>query len=270
MLEGFQSGVWTAMPGIVQAVDFTTMTCEVQPAIKGAVQDKDGNVTSVKYPKLVDVPIVFPSAGGFMVTLPLKVNDEVLVCFAARCIDSWWQSGGYNNVPAEARMHDLSDGFAIPGPRSQPKLPSGAISSTGAQVRNDAGTTYVEISGDGKIKLVSPSEIDVTAPKISLTAASEVDVNAPVVNIAGAATTITGNLVVTGTITSGIVTAAGLVVSGAGTIVSSGGGGLSLTGALTVTGAITGTTVTAGGIGLSTHKHTGVQTGSGTSGGPTP
>lgn len=43
-----------------------------------------------------------------------------------------------------------------------------------------------------------------------------------------------------------------------------------ITGGLTVSGAIAGATVTAGGIGLTTHKHTGVTTGGGTSGGPTP
>ena len=33
--------------------------------------------------------------------------------------DSWWQSGGIG-VPIESRMHDLSDGFAILAPTSQP------------------------------------------------------------------------------------------------------------------------------------------------------
>ena len=48
-------------------------------------------------------------------------------------------------------MHDLSDGFAIPGPRSVPKIPAGVISSTEAQLRNDAGTVYLSITASGKI-----------------------------------------------------------------------------------------------------------------------
>lgn len=167
MLDGRQSTMWTAMPCIVDSVDFDAMTVEAQPAIQGTVEDENGVLQSVNLPLLVDVPIVFPGAGGFIITLPLKKGDEVLVVMSSRCIDAWWQSGGIQR-PMEARMHDLSDGFAIPGPRSQPNVVAG-ISTTGAQIRNDAGTTYIEIAADGKIKLVSPTEIDITAPAINLT-----------------------------------------------------------------------------------------------------
>lgn len=160
ILDSLQSQLWTALPCIVNSVNLTEMTIEAQPTIQGSITDEKGVVTFVNMPLLVDVPICFPSAGGFILTLPIKAGDEVLVILASRCIDAWWQSGGIQK-PMESRMHDLSDGFAVPGPRSLPKKVS-SISSTGAQLRNDAGTTYVEISADGKIKLVSPSEIDVT------------------------------------------------------------------------------------------------------------
>ncbi len=138
VLDGRLSGLWTAMPCIVKSVNLAKMTLEAQPAIQGTVQNENGVTQSVNYPLLVDVPIVFPSAGGFTMTFPIAANDEVLVVFASRCIDAWWQSGGIGR-PMEARMHDLSDGFAIPGPRSQPRVIP-AISSTGVQLRNDAGS----------------------------------------------------------------------------------------------------------------------------------
>lgn len=166
-MDGRLSGLWTAGPGIVQAVDFSTMTLSVQPAIQGVVEAEDGTLSNVNLPLLIHVPIQFPTAGGFSLTLPIQIGDEVLIVWASRCIDAWWQSSGVQR-PIEARMHDLSDGFALVGIKSVPKvIPS--ISTTGAQLRNDAGTTYVEISGDGKIKLVSPSEIDITAPVVTLT-----------------------------------------------------------------------------------------------------
>lgn len=147
-LEGNQAGVWTALPCIVSSVDFTKMTLTAQPSIQGVTENEDGSTNYVNLPLLVDVPICFPSAGGFMLTLPLKSGDEVLVIFSSRCIDSWWQNGGIG-VPMETRMHDLSDGFALPGPRSLPKLPGGSISTTAAQLRNDSGTVYLEISASG-------------------------------------------------------------------------------------------------------------------------
>lgn len=160
MLEGWQAAMWTALPGIVQSVNWTEMTVSVQPSIQGKVLNPNGSVSTVNLPVLIHVPIVFPSAGGFTMTFPIAPGDEALVVFAARCIDSWWQLGGVG-APIENRMHDLSDGFAIIGPKSIPNvIPE--ISTTAVQIRNNAGTSYVEIAADGKIKLVSPSEIGVT------------------------------------------------------------------------------------------------------------
>lgn len=148
VLDGRQSCIWTAMPGIVQSVDLDAMTCEVQPAIMGTVEDENGVIQSVSLPLLVDVPICYPSGGGFLITFPIASGDEVLVVFSSRCIDAWWQSGGVQK-PMEARMHDLSDGFAIPGPRSQPNTVD-AISSTELQIRNDSGQAYFSITLSGK------------------------------------------------------------------------------------------------------------------------
>lgn len=178
MLDGRQSLIWTCCPGIVESVDWAQMTCEVQPAIQGIVSNEDGTQTFVNLPLLLDVPIVFPSAGGFTITMPLAAGNEVLVVFASRCIDAWWQSGGIQK-PIEYRMHDLSDGFAFPGPKSLPNVVP-AISTTALQIRNDVGTSYIEMSADGKIKLVSPVALEITGDVL-----------------------ITGDLAVTGEVTGG-------------------------------------------------------------------
>lgn len=149
ILDGRQSTIWTALPCIVQKVDLASMTIEAQPTIQGSITDANNIQSFVNLPLLVDVPIVYPSAGGFTITLPIAVNDEVLVIFSSRCIDSWWALGGVQ-VPAEFRMHDLSDGFAIPGPKSQPKvIPN--ISATDIEIRNNAGTVYLSLTSGGKI-----------------------------------------------------------------------------------------------------------------------
>lgn len=169
VLNGRQATIWTALPCIVTKVNFATMTLECQPAIQGTVTDENNVTVNINLPVLVDVPIVFPSAGGFTITFPLKAGDEVLVVIASRCIDAWWQLGcpldangrPTTQVALETRMHDLSDGFAIPGPKSQPNvIPS--ISSTGLQIRNDAGTTYMELTADGKIKFSADTDIEFT------------------------------------------------------------------------------------------------------------
>lgn len=160
-LDGRQARIRTAMPGIVAAVDLARQTVSVQPAIRGAVGNPDGTETAVNLPLLVDVPLVWPRGGGFAITFPVAVGDEVLVMISDRCIDAWWQSGGIGE-PLEPRMHDLSDAFAILAPTSQPKRLTG-VSSSSMQMRNEAGTAYIEITAAGNINIVAAGSISQTA-----------------------------------------------------------------------------------------------------------
>jgi Phage protein Gp138 N-terminal domain len=248
-LDGRQARLWTAMPCIIVSVNSTKLTCVAQPAIQGIVTNDDGIDNYVNLPLLVDVPICFPSAGGFMLTLPMVPGDEVLVVIASRCIDAWWQSGGIG-VPMEARMHDLSDGFAIPGPRSLPKaaLVAGGISPTNVQLRNDLGTTYIEITPTGMINLVAPGTVNVTTPAE--------------VNLIAGGGVVVGNLTVQGNMS----------VQGE---LSGFGGTLDISGNLSVGDAVTvGTTITAtddviaGTVSLHGHVHSGVTTGGSDTGQP--
>lgn len=172
-MDGRLSSVWTALPGIIQKVDYEKRTCEVQPSIQGRTQNSDGSYQFVNLPLLVDVPIVMPSAGGFTLSLPIKADDEVLVVFASRCIDSWWQSGGVG-IPMEHRMHDLSDGFAIPGPRSQAKTTP--LHATNARLTSDDGATYVELT---------PTTIKMKAVTITAEGNLVVTGNVTAVNVSG-------------------------------------------------------------------------------------
>lgn len=162
-LDGRQSGIWTAMPVIVTSVNYAAMTVECRIAIQGIVVNSDGSETPKTITPCVDVPIVFPSAGGFTLTLPVAPGDEGLGIFSSRCIDSWWQNGAAEDSqpPMESRMHDLSDCFFIPGPKSQPNVISN-ISSSNAQLRTDDGMTYLEITPGGQINLVANSGLSIT------------------------------------------------------------------------------------------------------------
>ena len=204
LLEGWQVGMWTAIPGIVQSVDMSALTCEVQPAIQALVVDQTGKQSPVDLPLLVDVPIVFPKGGGFLITMPLSEGDEVLVCFSSRCIDAWWQSGGIQQA-MEARMHDLSDGFAIPGPFSQPEVPSD-VSETELQIRNSENTARVSIDETGKVSIISATEIDITAPAVVVTGA--LTVNGALVS-SSIGTTGGGGATIAGALTAATVSAGG-------------------------------------------------------------
>ena len=202
MLQGFQFGLWTALPGILEGFDAAKVTASVQPAIQSQFRDTKGSWSNITLPLCLDCPVIFPGGGGFGLTFPLSNGDEGLIVFAKQCIDAWWQSGGVQ-PQAELRMHDLSDGFFIPGVFSQPRKPA-AVSTTAVRLRANDGSAFLEIAPGGVCNMTFPGGVNIAGP---------VHVN----------------------------------------------------GALNATGEVTGN-----GIPLSTHKHTGVTTGSGETGGPTP
>jgi hypothetical protein len=165
-LRGWQSNLWTALPGIVQSYDPVKQTCEVKPTIMAQVTAKDGSKTWTGLPLLLDCPLHFPSGGGYTLTFPVKKGDECLVVFSSRCIDAWWQNGYENNPQSVLRMHDLSDGFAFVGFNSNPRVITG-MSTAAVQLRNDNGTTYVELDGTD-VNVVSTTNVKISAPNITL------------------------------------------------------------------------------------------------------
>lgn len=160
-LDGKQSQIWTALPCIIQSFNPSAMTCEAQPTVMGMLRQPDGTSKSVAMPLLLDCPVMFPGGGGVTLTFPIKPGDEALVVFASRCIDAWWQLGGVRGQ-AEFRMHDLSDGFAFVGVRSQPRAFD--VSTNAAQLRTDDGTAFISLNPDSKnIEALTPGTIVATA-----------------------------------------------------------------------------------------------------------
>lgn len=120
------------------------------------------------------------------------------------------------------------------------------------------------INVQGKINIISSGETSIEAQEVTVSATAvsvdseTVSVQATTVDITGMAN-LTGNLTVSGsvisaTVSTGTLTATTMTAGG----MSASGGNISTPGDITANGEIT-----AGTIGLKTHKHAGVQTGSG-------
>lgn len=196
-LRGHQATVWTALPGIVLSFNPAAMTCEIQPAMQALVTSSELVGKWVTLPPLVDCPVVFPGGGGFTLTFPVKPGDECLVVFASRCIDSWWQQGG-SPQPAEIRFNDLSDGFVIVGPRSQPRVLSG-LSTSDVVLRSDSGVSKVSIKANNDISLTTSANVTISAAQVNITGEVNITGN---LNVTGNTTT-TGNTSTTGTLNAG-------------------------------------------------------------------
>jgi len=155
--DGRQANIWTSLPGIIVDFNPKQMTATVQPAVQECARQRDDTYAHYTLTQCLDVPVHFPAGGGFALTYPVKKGDECLIVFAHRCIDKWWKNGGVR-AQSEFRMHDPSDGFAVMGFRSQPRvLPN--LSTETTQLRADDGKTYLEVDGHQKVNAVAPSEI---------------------------------------------------------------------------------------------------------------
>lgn len=116
-IDGMLRDLHTALPAIVISYDPVARTVKAQPTVQRIFKDIDGAAMAVNLPPSVDVPVVFPSGGGYEITFPVRAGDECLLIFAERCIDGWY-STGEPSAPSDYRRHDLSDGFALVGVRS--------------------------------------------------------------------------------------------------------------------------------------------------------
>lgn len=267
-LEGQQSKIWTALPGIVVAFDPVRQTCNVQPALTVEVRQQDGTFLPLQLPVLLDCPIQFTSGGGVTLTFPIVIGDEVLVVFASRCIDSWWAQGGAQIQP-ELRMHDLSDGFVLPGIKSQPN--KFTVSTTAAQLRTNDGLAYIELNPTthnvkvntpagltaivgGNVLATVTGDITATAANVKATASATAEVAAPAIKL-------TGNVTITGLLTL----EAGLSVTGGAAAL--GAANLTTTGDVGATNVVASAGVSSGGKPFNTHTHS-VTTAPGTTGVP--
>jgi len=144
LMEQHAADFRVACPGIIQSFNSSKQTVTVQLALRERI-NIDGVTSWEEIPTLLDVPVFMPRAGGYSLTMPITSGDECLVIFGDNCMDAWYQSGGVQNQ-IDKRRHDLSDGYALIGVWSQPNVISG-YSTSSAQLRNDAGTALVEVSG---------------------------------------------------------------------------------------------------------------------------
>lgn len=158
LINAIKTGVNTGLlnakfcyPAIVEAVDVAKQTLQAKIAIKQIV---DGVNTS--FSACVDLPFVFPTSSEWSITLPVKVDDEVLLLFADRCIDGWFTNGG-EQPQIVHRVHDISDGFALIGINSQPNIISN-YDADNLEIRNAANSIYMRFTSTG----IESTDLDIT------------------------------------------------------------------------------------------------------------
>lgn len=176
-----------AIPAEITEVDFEKQTIKAQPVIRERLllrqEDKEYKCEWVELPELIEVPFFMPFGGDYTITFPIKEGDECLIVFSDLCIDGWWQNGGIQNQ-ADSRRHDLSDGFAIVGFKSQKhKLEN--VSNDSIQIRNK-NNVLAEFKEDSvKIQIDDTAYIEIDENKKITIKANSIKLDSNDIEIAG-------------------------------------------------------------------------------------
>jgi len=92
--------VHTALIGRVEKYDASTQLADIQPTLKDL-------------PLLVDVPVLFPRAGGFFISFPIQIGDFIQVIFNETSIDDFLTESA-SKIDSASRFN-LQGAVAIPG-----------------------------------------------------------------------------------------------------------------------------------------------------------
>jgi hypothetical protein len=102
--------VRTSTPAVVVSFNETQNTVKVQPALLRKLRGEDAK----PLPELLDVPVSFYGAGGYVITHKPQAGDVCLLVASDRSLSRWKQAGGVID-PGERRRHNLTDSVAFFG-----------------------------------------------------------------------------------------------------------------------------------------------------------
>jgi len=157
--------IHTGFVARVRSYDATRQTCEAAPIVRQRYLNGD----SERIPVISNIPVKFPSGGGYAITFPLIKGDDVFLSFAERSIDEWKAQGNPDIDPQSKRRFDLADATAYPI-----RSPSNALQSADASAmvlgEDSPSGLKIRING-GKISIGTPAaellnEVDAIASEL--------------------------------------------------------------------------------------------------------
>ena len=210
-----------SMPAIVVSFDETTKRAMVQPALRSLFNTTEG-IRSESRPPISDVPVMFPSAGGFVHYFPIKKGDILQLFYNHRGLEYIKKTWGESDPDDVLSGKDV---VAYAGWGGQEISP---VESEAMCLQKEDGTSVIKISSDGSIVVETNSQVTINPESVC---------------------TVNGNLQVNG----------GLAVTGDMDIegISRISGGATISSGVTISGSLTNNGTNVG----STHRHSGVDLG---------
>ena len=242
------------LPAKVIEYDKATNLATVQPYPPRTLTDGSDFDRAV----IKNVPVVFGGSGDWVIQFEIAPGSWGILHACDRDVSGWRSMGEFK--AAVDRNHSFSDSVFVP------TAPAGDLAGAAVSIGNKAGDVKITLQ-DGKIKIIATEvEVSATTAKVTATSAtikaSTVTVDSPVTNFTGAGNFTgalsAGSFVPPPNAPAGFVMQIGMPISVSGTATMQ-----------TVNAqSVTASTITEGAIRLGTHRHSGVASGSATSGGP--
>lgn len=108
-------GVHVAMPGRVISYNAAEQSAQIQPTISPLILTEEGD-EPIDLPIIPAAPVLFPRAGGYRMTFPIKPDDTGLLIINSHAIETWIRQNSPRDVEAlDPRRFHLSDAVFLPG-----------------------------------------------------------------------------------------------------------------------------------------------------------
>lgn len=140
----------------------------VRPVVN-KVYVRDG--LSTPRAEVYNVPVVFPSAGGGILSFPIQIGDTVVVVCSQEDIDKWKEDGVKGN-PNTARRLSLTDAIALPSIYPRGKNLKPPKDHTELKFKNGS----IKINDDSIVEITTESDVVInTQGSLQTTAANEIN-----------------------------------------------------------------------------------------------
>lgn len=139
---------WGELTGTVTTFNPSNQTISVKPDYQPMHNGKN-----VDMPELHEVPVRFPKSGGFIVTIPVKSGDKVVLRPQMRSSEEYHIGSDYNS-PQDARSNSLSDMEAFLDGGEPLTDPISNFNNSNLEIRTESGEFKIEMTTDGKFRIL--------------------------------------------------------------------------------------------------------------------
>lgn len=172
-IDLMQTQMYTSLPAIVTDISLyeSENVISVRPTID--FMHADGQINECA--TIFNVPVINPSAGGGLLSFPIKVGDTVLLEFSMRNIEEWLEGDGGPVTESTMRCHDMSDAIAIVGlytktSHLQPDPKDVVLKFSESEIRirensevliKQKDTSSILLKADGNVEIITKSKFSV-------------------------------------------------------------------------------------------------------------